>query len=194
MQFPLKVVFKVLTFVPQMSVRDAAGSEIGYVRSKLFAFRENVTVFSDETQTRAIYAIQADRIIDFTANYHFTDAAGRALGMVRREGLRSLWRAHYTISVGDRPLFEVREQSAFVRFADSLFGEIPFVGLLSGYVFNPKYIVSRLAGRECLVMTKRPALLETDFNIEQMGSLGPDEQVCALLGLMMIILLERSRG
>jgi hypothetical protein len=43
-------------------------------------------------------------------------------------------------------------------------------------------------------MTKRPALFETDFEIEQLGPILPEEQVVALLGLMMIILLERSRG
>jgi uncharacterized protein YxjI len=194
MQFPIDIAFKLFTFVPQMSVRDASGHEIGWVRQKLFAFKEAVTVFADESQTRPIYTIKADRVIDFTANYHFADAAGNPLGRVMREGMKSLWRASYVIYVGDRPAFQVREASAFVRMADNLIGEIPLVGFLTGYLFNPKYNVTRADGSEALLMTKQRSLFEAHFNIEQQGPIAPDEQACALLGLMMIILLERARG
>ncbi|MGE3918691.1 MAG: hypothetical protein AB7F78_23610 [Hyphomicrobiaceae bacterium] len=194
MQFPLHIGFKLLTLDPQMHVRDTRGVEIGYVRQKLLALKESVTVFADETQQRPIYTITADRMIDFTANYHFADPSGRMLGRVRREGVRSLWRAHYLISVGDNPAFEVNEASAWTRLADSIVGEIPFLNLFTGYFLNPTYIVSRPGGGEVLRMVKRPALLETDFAIDQQGPIDPNEQVCALLGLVMIILLERSRG
>lgn len=194
MQFPLQIVFKILALSPQMYVNDAAGNAIGYVRQKLLAFKENVTIFTDESQSTPIYTINADRVIDFTANYHFAEADGTPLGLVRREGVRSLWKAHYVISVGDRPTFEVNEQSALVRLADNLVGEIPFVGALTGYFLHPTYVVSRIGGPEALRMVKRPALLETHFEISQSGAVSPQEQACVLLGLMMIILLERSRG
>jgi hypothetical protein len=194
MQFPLQIVFKILALAPQMYVSDAAGNAVGYVRRQLLAFKESVTIFTDETQSTPIYTINADRVIDFTANYHFAEADGRSLGYVRREGLRSLWRAHYVIIVGDRPTFEVNEESALVRLADNLVGEIPVVGAFTGYFLNPTYIVSRIGGPETLRMVKKPALLETHFAISQTSAITPPEQACALLGLMMIILLERSRG
>jgi hypothetical protein len=194
MQFPLAIIFKILAFAPQMYVTDAGGNAVGYVRQKLLAFRDSVTIYTDEAQATPIYTINADRVIDFTANYHFADAGGRPLGYVRREGMRSLWRAHYKISVGDRPIFEVNEESAWVRLADSVVSEIPFVGAFTGYFLNPTYLVSRIGGGEALRMVKRPALLETHFAIDQVGDISADEQACTLLGLMMIILLERSRG
>ncbi len=195
MQFPLSIAFKILTFVPQMSVRDASGQEIGYVRQKLFALRENVTVFADETQQQPIYAIKADRVIDFTANYHFADQHGQTIGLVRREGMRSLWRAHYIISVGDRPAFDVHEDNPFVRLVDNLLGQIPVIGLLTGYILNPRYNVTRIGSdADACTMLKQPALLESRFAIEQLAPITPEEQACLLLGLMMIILLERSRG
>lgn len=194
MQFPLDIAFKILAVTPQMYVHDAAGQPQGYVRRKLLAFREDVTIFSDDTQSTPIYQINADRVIDFSASYHFRDAAGRSLGYVRRKGMRSLWRAHYIIHVGENPAFEVNEQSALVRFLDGLVGNIPVINLFTGYVLNPTYIVSRPGGDETLRMTKRPSLLETHFAISQSGPITPDEQVCALLGLMMIIMLERARG
>lgn len=195
MQFPLSISFKILTFVPQLTVRDGTGAEIGYVRQKLLAFKESVTIFADESQSRPIYTINADRVIDFTANYHFAEASGRPLGRVRREGFSSLWRAHYVISLGERPTFEVREESGWVRLADNLVGEIPLVNVFTGYFLHPKYLMTRgPGGSPVLRMTKRPALFETEFTIEQLGPLSPDEQASALLGLMMIVLLERARG
>ena len=101
MNFPIQIVFKLLALAPQMYVSDASGAGIGYVRQKLLAFKENVTVFTDATQSKPIYAIKADRIIDFNAQYHIADTAGVSLGSVRREGVRSLWRASYVISVGE---------------------------------------------------------------------------------------------
>lgn len=194
MQFPLRIRFRLLTLIPQLDVRDAAGASLGHVRQKLFAFKEDVTVYSDDTLSTPIYTIRADRVIDFSANYAFADASGRPLGRLRRQGMRSLWRAHYLIGFGDQPVFEVREESAWVRLGDSIVGQIPFLNVLTGYFLNPKYLVSRSDGSPVLRMTKRPALFETDFEIEQLGPILPDEQVVALLGLMMIILLERSRG
>ncbi len=194
MQFPLRISFRLLTLIPQLDVRDAGGASIGHVRQKLFALKEDVTVYSDDTLSRPIYTIRADRIIDFTANYAFAEANGRPIGRLRRQGMRSLWRAHYMIGLGDAPVFEVREESAWVRLADSIVGQIPFVSFLTGYFLNPKYLIGRSDGSMVLRMTKRPALFETDFEIEQLGPILPEEQVVALLGLMMIILLERSRG
>lgn len=194
MQFPLDIAFKIFAITPQMYVHDAAGQPLGYVRRKLLALKESVTIFTDETQSTPIYRIDADRVIDFSASYHFADAAGRSLGYVRRKGMRSLWKAYYIVHVGEQPVFEVHEQSALVRFLDNLVGNIPLINLFTGYVLNPTYIVSRIGGGEVLRMVKRPSLLETHFGINQSGPLSPSEQVCGLLGLMMIILMERTRG
>jgi len=194
MRFPIQIAFKILAIAPQLYVTDAGGNLIGYVKQKLLRLKESVTIFADEAQTQPIYSIEADRIIDFSANYAFSDASGRALGSVKRYGMRSLWRAHYVISVGTRETLEVHEQSAFVRLIDSIVGDIPIVGLFTGLFFHPVYLVSRVGGPEVLRMTKRRALLESLFTIDQEGELSGEEQQAAMLGLMMIVLLERSRG
>jgi uncharacterized protein YxjI len=194
MQFPIEIVFKILTFAPTIYVQDASGQLIGYVRQKLFALKENVTVYSDESQNTEHYRILADRIIDFNANYHLTAAGGRSIGYVRRQGVRSLWRANYDIHLGDEKVFEVHEQSVLARFLDSLVGEIPLVGLLTGYFFNPIYNVTRADGSMALRVVKHRSFLESRFVIEQHGKLSPPEQECVMLGLVMMVLLERARG
>jgi hypothetical protein len=194
MQFPIHIAFKILTLIPQLYVNDASQKQFAYVRRKFWALKEDVTVYSDETQTRPLYRIKADRIIDWSANYRIANMSEATLGTVRRKGARSLWRAHYEILLGDRHVFTVRERSALVRFLDLLVGEIPIVGLLSGYFLNPMYDVTREGGGEAFVMTKQRSLLESRFDITKSGSSNDEEDIIATLALMMIVFLERSRG
>jgi hypothetical protein len=194
MQFPIQIAFKLLAIAPQMYVRDAGGGNLGYVRQKLLAFKEKVTVFSDETQATAIYTIGADRVIDVNAEYHFTNAAGQRLGSAKRSGMRSLWRAHYVINIGGAPAFEVHEESVLVRLIDNAIGNIPLVGFLTGYFLNPVYLITRMDGTQALRMVKKRSFLESLFTIDKQTDLNDAEQEAAMLGLMMVILLERSRG
>jgi hypothetical protein len=194
MQFPIQIVFKLLALAPQMYVNDGAGQHLGYVRQKLLAFKEKVTVFKDETQTTPLYSIAADRVIDFNAEYHFANAEGARLGSVQRSGMRSLWRAHYIININGAPAFELHEASGWVRLIDGIIGEIPFVGFLTGYFLNPKYNITRSQGAPALLMTKQRSLFESVFTIEKQADLTAQEQEAVMLSLMMIVLLERSRG
>ena len=195
--FPLRLSFKLLAFAPQFYVHDANGASLAYVKQKLFKFKEAVTVFADERQAEVRYQIQADRVIDFSAQYNFTDAQGAALGCVKQRGLRSLWKAGFDVLDNGQMIFHVNEKSILTRFLDNLFGQIPIIGLLSGYLFQPAYEVSRPDGQEVMVLTKQPALFEGRFDIEltpQSMPLSAREANQLLLSLMMIVILERNRG
>jgi hypothetical protein len=195
--FPLRLSFKLLAFAPQFYVHDATGASAAYVRQKLFKFKEAVTVFADERQTEVRYRIQADRVIDFSAQYNFTDALGAALGGVKQRGLRSLWKAGFDVLDNGDPIFHINEKSMLTRFLDTLFGQIPVIGLLSGYLFQPVYVVTRPDGKEVMLLTKRPALFEGRFDIDlaaDNAQLRAREADQLLLSLMMIVILERNRG
>ena len=202
--FPLRLSFKLLAFAPQFYVHDANGNCLAYIKQKLFKFKEAVTVFADERQEKVRYYIQADRIIDFSAQYNFTNAQGIAMGCVKQRGLRSLWKAGFDVLDVGLPIFHINEKSVLTRFLDSLFGQIPVIGLLSGYLFQPAYEASRPDGQLVMVLIKQPALFEGRFVIElatdsssQLGGHAPLSEREAnqlLLSLMMIVMLERSRG
>ena len=194
MQFPIQIAFKILTLAPKLYVTEAGGRSIGFVRKKLFAFRESVTVYDNEAQSTELYHINADRIIDFNANYHLTRQGGETIGYVRRRGARSLWKAHYETHLGDQMILEIGEENALVRLVDLLIGEIPIIGMFTGYFLNPVYNVTRPDGTKALRIVKQRSFLESTFTIEQQGPVAPDEQECALLGIMMMVLLERARG
>ena len=201
MNYPLKMNFKILAVAPQIFVRDAAGVDIMYVKQKLFKLKEAINVFSDQSQTNQLFSINADRVVDFSARYNFTDNQGLNLGAVKRQGMRSLWKASYDVLDGDIVKFHIQEENAFVKLMDGCFSEIPIAGTFSGYVFNPAYLVTRPngsgaePGQTVMRLAKEPAFLESSFTIEKVDpSLSEQEERQILLSLMMTVLLERNRG
>jgi hypothetical protein len=164
------------------------------IKQKLFKLKEAINVFADETQKDVLYTIAADRIIDFSARYNLKDAASMDLGAVKRHGMRSLWRAQYDVYEGDRVAFTISEESVATRFFDNLFSQIPVLGALSGYLFQPSYIVKRDTGAEVMRLSKQAALWEGVFKMELLAALSKAEQEALMLSLFMTVLLERQRA
>lgn len=196
MQFPLSLRFKLIALAPQIYVTDASQRLVLYVKQKAFKLKEAITVFADEAQTTPLYRIQADRVIDFSATYHITTADGAALGSIGRKGMRSIWRAHFEVKgPGGAPKFVIREENPWVKVIDGLVGEIPVVGLLTGYLFHPAYRVSAgEGGPPVLRIVKEPAFLEGRYRIERLADVSEDDETLATLSLLMLTLLERDRG
>jgi uncharacterized protein YxjI len=194
MNYPLQVSFKILAIAQQLSITDASGNLIFYVKQKAFKLKEAVTVFADREQTRPLYAINADKVLDFSARYHFTDGSGNAVGSVKRQGMKSIWKARYDILDGETPVMTIAEENPWTKVFDALLGEIPIVGIFTGYLFHPAYLVSHVNGTLLMRLEKQPAFLEGKFIIEKKVDLPPAEENRALLSLIMMILLERRRG
>ena len=88
----------------------------------------------------------------------------------------------------------ITEESVFVRFMDAIFSSIPCIGVCSGYVFHPSYLVARLDGTEMMRVKKQPAFFEGKFKIEKLNEMSDYEEKQILLSIMMMLLLERIRG
>ncbi|HEX6939591.1 MAG TPA: hypothetical protein VF158_09270 [Longimicrobiales bacterium] len=194
MDYPLSLSFKIFAISPQLAVTDATGRTVFYVRQKAFKLKESVTVFADREQTRPVATITADRILDISATYRLRAPNGDEFGAVRRRGLKSFWKAHYDVLRGDAELMSLRENNAFVKLMDGILTQIPVLGLLSGYVFQPTYDLVRADGSPVLRVKKRPAFLEGRFSVEKLRDLPPDEEALAILSILMMVLLERTRG
>lgn len=194
MEYPLELSFKIIALAPQISVTDASGKLVFYVKQKLFKLKEEITVFADAQQTLPLYKINADRVLDFSARYNFTDVNGIDLGSVKREGMRSLWRAHYNIFDGDAPVMTIREENPWVKVLDGLFSQIPILGMFSGYLLHPAFLVSRTDNTVVMRLQKQPAFFEGKFTITEQVELDERLETRLLLSLLMMILLERARG
>ena len=194
MDYPLHLSFKLMALTPQIYVRDAAGQLRMYVKQKMFKLKESITVFADEAQSQPLFHINADRVIDFNARYHFTTADGRPLGSVRRKGRRSLWSAHYEVLRGEDVILTIREKNPWAKVGDALFGEIPVLGMFAGYVFHPQYTAVGADGAPVLHLAKQPALWEGKYTVQKHAELTADDEAAAVLSLLMLLLLERRRG
>ena len=194
MNYPLSLKFKILAIAPQVYVKDANGNQIFYIKQKLFKLKEAIGIFSDDSQTQKLFEINADRIIDFSARYYFSDTSGNRFGSVKREGMKSIWKTTYKILEGEAEKFLIQEENPWVKVGDSILREIPLVGLASGYLLNPAYLVKR--GEEVVMkLKKEPSFLESAFVIEKLREdLSEADERNILLSLMMVVLLERMKG
>ena len=195
MNYPVDFSFKLLAIARQIYIRDSSGSLLAYVKQKLFKLREDINVFADENQTQHLFNIKADRVLDFSAKYNFTDARGNFLGSIKRRGMRSIFKASYEIyDAGDVQVMKINEENGWIKVIDSIIGELPVVGLFTGYFFNPSYIVTRMDESPVARIAKQPAFFEGKFQMSKLGEMGPEEEPRVLLSLLTMTLLERIRG
>ncbi len=195
LQFPIDFEFKIGTISNDFVARDFSGKTLAYVRQKMFKLKEDIEIFSDETRTQVNYRIKADRWLDFSAAYSFYDANETTIGKIARKGWRSIWKAQYEIiDQNDKLQYSINEESGLVKVFDSLLGQIPILGLLTGYFFNPSYLVTDTKGKPIVRMKKEASFWGRKFQLTKVGQMDSDDDDRIMLGLMMMLLLERQRG
>lgn len=194
--YPLKFEFKISTLSNDFNAKDSEGNTIAYVRQKMFKLKEKVVVFSDESKTKELFHIRADKWLDFNTVYNFTSAEDNVeLGKVGRKGWASLWKAKYELfdDAGQADLL-IEEENPWTKLWDGLFKEIPIVNMFTGYFFNPKYTVKRPDGTLVGRFSKEKSFFGRRFQYEKLAEYEKGEELRTLLGLMMMVLLERRRG
>jgi uncharacterized protein YxjI len=197
MNFPLHINFRIFALAPQCLITDSTGAELCYVKQRLFKLRDKVEVFANSTRQKLLCTIAADRFIDFNANFHFTTPEGNVIGSMKRQGMKSLWRARYEVrndgNTSSPVAFVIEEENPFVKVMDAVLGDIPVLGMFTGYFFNPRYLVKR--GDEIVLrVTKRRALFQHIFTIDQQSPLTAEEEARLLPSLTMFVFHERMRG
>ncbi|HUP26333.1 MAG TPA: hypothetical protein VM124_01640 [Candidatus Limnocylindrales bacterium] len=197
MHYPLQLKFKAIALANQVSVTDAMGSEIMYVKQKAFKLKEKIEIFRDSSRSELMFVVGADRVIDFSPELIMRDTTGNEVGSVKRHGRKSILRASYDVSIGGTIYAHVSETSPWAKVWDALFSEIPIVGLFAGYVFHPAYKVTRADGADLATIKKLPAFLEGKFELEagdNLAALDETTQQRLALLLMVVTLYERLRG
>ena len=195
LQFPIDFEFKIGTMANDFVAKDLSGKTIAYVRQKMFKLKEDIEIFSDETRTRVNYKIKADRWLDFSAAYSFYDADGKVIGKIARKGWRSIWKAQYEIiDQHDKLQYSINEENGMIKVFDSLLGQIPILGILTGYFFNPSYLITDTNQKHIVKMKKVASFWGRKFQLTKEGQMDSDDDDRIMLGLMMMLLLERRRG
>lgn len=195
LSFPVKLVFNIGTLHNDFTATDAYGMQIAYAKQKMFKLKEDIAIYSDDSKQHQNYSIRADKWIDFNTAYSIQSTDARQIGKVARKGWASLWKAKYElIDQHEQLQYQIREENGWVKVWDSLLGEIPILSMLTGYFFNPAYTVADLDGNIVARLKKVPSFWGRKFEITALTELDHDDDERIVLGLMMMILLERRRG
>jgi len=194
-QFPVNFEFKISTLANDFKATDASGKTIAYVRQKMFKLKEDIQIFNDESKAKVNYRIKADKWLDFSTAYSFYNDENINFGKVVRKGWRSIWKAQYQIiDESQKQQYSISEENAWVKVLDGLLGEIPILSMFTGYLFNPSYIVVDTQGNTIIRLKKKPSFFGRHFEVIKLGEIDSDDDDRVMLGLMMMILLERRRG
>jgi hypothetical protein len=108
------------------------GQMMGLAEQKRLAFKEQVTFYSDETKSRAVFAFKARKAIDLNSGYDITDEAGQQIGFFRKDFGASLLRSTFHIEgPGYQGTGQERSQAvALIR----RFTDIPFLPIHFDFV------------------------------------------------------------
>jgi uncharacterized protein YxjI len=194
LSYPLDLSFKIVTIGTRVKIKDAAGRQVAYVRKKKFKLRENVGVYADEDQSRLLFRMKADRMIDFSARYAISGPDGHPLGAVGRRGMKSLWSSAYLLEDAyGTEAGSIREDNPWTKVLDGVMESLPLGDALGGLFFNPAYL-AELYGKDVLRIQKQPSVMESSFRIHKLADFSDEEEDLLLAGIIMMVLLERDRG
>ncbi|WP_156308470.1 LURP-one-related/scramblase family protein [Sphingobacterium endophyticum] len=194
LQYPLHFKFRITSLANDFSATDAIGNSIYYVREKIFTWRDHIMVYRDESKAELIYELRSNKLIDFQQTFTISDNSGRVVGKVRRKSIKSLWRSTFNLmDAEDRLDHTIKEKNPWVKLWDGLFGELPIVGMLSGYFFNPSYILRNDLDEPMFEIIKEPSFFGRKFKVNKLTDKEVDDERF-VLSLMLMVLMERSNG
>ncbi|MDG4807367.1 hypothetical protein O7634_11465 [Micromonospora sp. WMMD1120] len=115
--------------VNQYEVRAVApdgteGELLAFAQQKRLAFKEQVTIYTDDSKQQPLLGFKARQRIDLGATYDVTDATGNPIGLFRKDFAQSLLRSTWHVEQAGLPQVTGQERSLPVallrRFVDSL--------------------------------------------------------------------------
>jgi uncharacterized protein YxjI len=129
---------------------DPMGNLVMFSEQKMFRWREDIRVYSDESKAQEVLMIKARQIIDFSVAFDVVDSATQQkVGVLRRKGLRSILRDEWEVlDAGDNVIG--------MLFEDSM-GLALLRRLLAGSLLPQNYDIT--------VGTDRVADLKQRFNL-----------------------------
>jgi hypothetical protein len=195
-EYPLFLQFKITTLANDFVAKDKNDNTIAYVRQKMFKLKEDVVVFNNETKAEELFRIKADRWLDFNANYSISESrTGESLGKIGRRGMKSIWKSTYIgMDKDGSEDYTIREDNGWVKVWDNMIGELPIIGMFTGYILNPSYTLTDKEGNKIFQLKKMPSFFGRKFMLQKFADVPDNDESRLILSFMMMVLLERARG
>lgn len=100
------------------------GALLAFAQQKRLAFKEQVTIYTDDSKQYPLLGFRARQRLDLGATYDVTDHAGTPIGLFRKDFAQSLLRSTWHVEQPGLPQITGQERSLPVallrRFVDSL--------------------------------------------------------------------------
>lgn len=131
------------------------GQMVAFAQQKRMAFKEQVTIYQDESKTGVVAAFKARSVMDLGATYDVTDEAGNPIGLFKKDFAKSLLRSTWHLEQPSLGMTTGQERSMAVallrRFADLSFWPYHFDFARDG---QPSFSVTKKFGlRDKYVVT-----------------------------------------
>lgn len=89
---------KVLALGKTYFIDDAANRQIGYTKMKVLKFKEDIRIYTDDSMTTEILAMNQEQILDLSATMRITDSqTGQVVGFWQRKGGKSMIRSEWSL-------------------------------------------------------------------------------------------------
>lgn len=175
-------------FARKFRVYDPMGTLLLFCRMKAFKLREDIRLFSDETESTEVLRIQARQILDFSAAYDVIDSAtGQRLGVLRRKGFSSIVRDSWEILTDDeQPLGTIIEDSMLKALVRRV---IDMAAWLMPQAFNVDIAGARAA---TFKQNFNPFLKKLKVDFEPQTAIGLDRRLGLAAGVLMMAVEGRQ--
>ena len=109
---------KIFSLAPCFYVQDELGNALAFLRKKVFTWKDDIRLFTDESQSMELLRIKARKIIDWGAAFDVTDSINnQKVGVLKRQGWKSVLRKQWIIMDAlDQEIGRIREDSATLAF------------------------------------------------------------------------------
>lgn len=100
------------------NIYDASQQQILFAHMKAFKWKEDITLYKDESKTQPVITIRARNVVDFSAAYDFYDSQTmQKIGAAKRKGWKSIFRDEWIImDVNDAEIGTLKEDSGMMAF------------------------------------------------------------------------------
>ncbi|WP_106396953.1 LURP-one-related/scramblase family protein [Actinocorallia populi] len=101
---------------------------VAFAQQKRMAFKEQVTLYTDETKQHVLAGFRARQRIDLGATYDIVDHAGQPIGNFRKDFKRSLTSSTWHLEQPGLGVATGTERNQTVAILRRIWGLIPFLG------------------------------------------------------------------
>ena len=174
---------KIFSLAPCFYIHDQFGNALAFLRKKVFTWKDDIRVFTDETQSLELLRIKARKIIDWGTAFDVTDSINhQKVGALKRMGWKSVIRKEWTImDAADQEIGRIREDSMMLavvrRFVTAL--------LPQKYIFE-------IGGQQLGTATQNWNLFAPKMYVDFTGD--PGKQMDRRLAVAAVVLLMAVEG